>query len=348
MMVKILNEFGDIKTGRQGAAVYQRKYGEQIRRLAAPKRAMPSQVQLAHRELYKTALAWRSGLSRANRNYLEGYCISNWIVDSYKIPLPWSRFSLKLYLQAIKFIPDLVEVQGESLIAEKKDWSDEFRWTGIQFGQIKWQGQTFTPLENYTIGKVILFLWKSANPNLVTVSIRATDGEGKPTGVDLTSGTTDGNTLPLGDPWEWREIELTPYALTQGVVYAICVRAPSATGDNRLRWWRRDDDLNYPRGRQHYSNNSGVTWSGYDADMNFEVWSAEQEGEYTKEGILYVRHPALLSIVHKRGDVTLTGYDNLSSLDNEYLTSQVGLDVEPGDFIQATTLPGITSSFVVS
>ena len=49
-----------------------------------------------------------------------------------------------------------------------------------------------------------------------------------------------------------------------------------------------------------------------------------------------------MSVVHKRGELTVREYDTLSSLDEEYLTGQVGLDVEVGDTIEATTLPGIS------
>ena len=57
--------------------------------------------------------------------------------------------------------------------------------------------------------------------------------------------------------------------------------------------------------------------------------------------LLHVRHPALLTVVHKRQGQIITAYDTLSSLDDEYLTKQVGLDVEKGDEIEATTVAGI-------
>lgn len=63
--------------------------------------------------------------------------------------------------------------------------------------------------------------------------------------------------------------------------------------------------------------------------------------------LLYVRHPALLTVVHKRGEQIVMKYDKLSSLDDEYLTGQVGLDVVKGDLIEATTLPGIEYSYTV-
>ena len=78
-----------------------------------------------------------------------------------------------------------------------------------------WNAQTFTPASSHTILKVNLKLIKVGNPGTITVSIRATDA-GKPTGVDLCSGTTNGNTLSLSTS-EWRLIELgAGTALTAG------------------------------------------------------------------------------------------------------------------------------------
>ena len=63
--------------------------------------------------------------------------------------------------------------------------------------------------------------------------------------------------------------------------------------------------------------------------------------------LLHVRHPALLTVIHKRGEQTIKAYGNLSSLDAEYLTGQVGLHVIEGDIILATTLPGIEYKYEV-
>jgi len=95
------------------------------------------------------------------------------------------------------------------------------------------------------------------------------------------------------------------------------------------------------------SGNSGVSWGNMSRDFNFEVWSEDIPETKTTEGLLHVSHPALLKIVHKRSGISINGYDTLSSLDEEYLTGQVGLDVIPDDLIEATTLPGIKYSYLV-
>ena len=346
-MVKIVNPLGDVKIGRQGEVVYQRKYGEQIRRQASPKRAIASQRQIAHRQLYRDALTWRSQLTLANRRYLDGYCYTNRVVDSYHIPLPWSRFALKLYLQAVKFVPDLVVTQEEPQAAEKKEWTDEFAWTAYWKGKERWWAETITPLETYTLGKVGFLLSRHAvTMGNLLAGIRLTSG-GMPTGDDLITAEADGQSIPIFASKAWFYITFPPtFELQQGVMYAVVMRAPDTPAYD-VAPWRRDDDTNYPRGTGKESNNSGVDWSELNYDWQFEVWSAEIAGKYTKAGVLHVRHPALMKVVHKRNGVTINGYDTLSSLDEEYLTGQVGLDVEQGDTIKATTLPGIEYSYQV-
>ncbi|MBA7583631.1 hypothetical protein ES708_25578 [subsurface metagenome] len=63
--------------------------------------------------------------------------------------------------------------------------------------------------------------------------------------------------------------------------------------------------------------------------------------------ILHIRHPALMKVVHKRGEAVINEYDDLSSLDGEYLTGQVGLDVVEGDLIWVKTLPGVLYPYLV-
>ena len=340
-MVKITNPLGDFKVGKQGEAVYQGRYGEQIRRTAAKKRAMPSKRQIEHRALYRAALDWRKALSLPNRRYLDGYCIANWIVDDYKIPLPWSRFALKIYLQAVKFVSDLEIIETAPISGEKKDYTEEQAWAGVWFGQELWWAQTFTPLETYTLGKVgFLLSRKAALIQDVVEGIRLTEN-GFPIGSDLITASRNGSTIPITIEKEWWYIDFEPtLELQEGVMYAVVGRVPDATGSN-IQLYRTLNDTRYPRGQRLDSGNSGVNWTKWSYDWNFEVWSATIEGEYSKEGILHVRHPALASVIQKRNGKTLKQWSNLSDLDKEYLTGQVGLDVEQGDYTEATTLPGI-------
>jgi len=346
-MVKIVNLAGDVKIGKQGEVVYQRKHGQQIRRMAAPKRAIPSKAQLEHRQLYRAALDWRKQLSLANRRYLESYCYSNRVVDRYQIPLPWSKFALKIYLEKVKFVPHLILKETPPIPAEKKDANNYSRVGMAWLGAAQWGMQSFTPLEDYTIASVKLEMTRNGDPSTLYVGIRATDGAGHPTGADLTSGTINAGLFPDYPNHNWQEIQLTPYELHQGVKYAIVARAPDQSATSYLGWSNSGDNSHYPRGNYAVGYDSGASWTDQDYDGLFELWTAEQAGIKQKAGTLHVRHPALLKVVHKRNGKTIEQWDNLSDLDEEYLTGQVGIDVEAGDLIQATTLPGIEYSYTV-
>ena len=88
-----------MKVGRQGEAVYQRHYGQQIRRTVKPKSGETSTMQARQRTRFQQALAWRATLSLDARRYLEGFAIAHGIVDSYGIALSWDKFALKIALQ---------------------------------------------------------------------------------------------------------------------------------------------------------------------------------------------------------------------------------------------------------
>jgi len=340
-MVKITNTLGDVKIGRQGEVVYQRKYGEQIRRTASPKRAISSQAQIKHRALYRAALGWRSQLSLPNRRYLEGYCIANGIIDSYGIPLPWSRFALKLYLEKVKFavIEGLLPTtKKETGLLEHYD--DEAKLTTNQTIRLDlWRAQSFTPLVTHDLTKVELYLRRVGTIGQVTVSIRETDDYGRPIGGDLVSNTFAGSeldTVPL-----WKEIALPYSQLAANQYKAIVVRLAGGDGSNYLVWRVDNATASYPRGTHLNSGNAGVSWNIFSSmDSGFREYGTYDVPAITP-GILHVRHPSLLKVVHKRGGLAINGYDTLSSLDEEYLTGQVGLDVEVGDEILATSLPGI-------
>lgn len=346
-MVKIKNPLGDVKIGRQGEVVYQRKYGEQIRRGVSPKRAIASQAQIAHRQLYRDALAWRSELSRPNRRYLEGYTYANGVVDSYHIPLGWSKFALKLYLEKVKFI--VAERRTEYLEGERQR-HEYYHSTGLGISSIRsitWEAQSFTPQDTHRVTGVKLMLRRTGNPGQLIVGIRATNGAGEPTGSDLCVGTIDGNALTLNTAGAWYEITLGAGApLNPGTKYAIVARAPDGDTDNRVQWKRDSSGSTYPRGCMLSSSDSGESWTPYpDLDHDFEEWGTVLIE--VKKATIHIKHPALSTVVQKRGELIVQAYEGLSSLDEEYLTKQVGLDVEERDFIEATTLPGIEYSYLV-
>lgn len=134
----------------------------------------------------------------------------------------------------------------------------------------KWNAQTFTPLASHTIASVKLCFEVANYARSITVSIRATNGDGKPTGADLCSGNAD---IPVSNP-NWITILLgAGYNLFAGIKYAILLRQ---NGGGNWPGWRYATVGDYPRGAFYYSNDSGVTWIGpYSTwDQLFEEWDA--------------------------------------------------------------------------
>ena len=128
-----------------------------------------------------------------------------------------------------------------------------------------WRGQTFTigntgTNEDHNITSVKLLLYRIGSPGTITVSIKATSEE-LPTGDDLASGTTNGDTLPTESPYEWREITFgTPYTLSASTKYAICVRISGGDTSNAPLWRIDKTSSAYTGGDSVYSINAGGTW----------------------------------------------------------------------------------------
>lgn len=163
-------------------------------------------------------------------------------------------------------------------------------------------GQSFTPSEAHKITSVKLLLYRLGSPGTLTVRIKATDGEGKPTGDVLCSGSTSGNTLPTESPYEWREITLGDgYNLEADTQYAILLRAPDGSTDNRVKWRRDASDATYAGGLILYTVDE-VTWYTYATqDCMFEDWGEPVveiiEGSASGSGIGIASSTALLKVI---------------------------------------------------
>ena len=140
--------------------------------------------------------------------------------------------------------------------------------------------QTFTvgtvgPNENHNITKVKLKLFRVGSPGTITVSIRATDGSGLPTGSDLSTGTIDGNTLTTDNTGEWYEIEMSSYTLQASTKYAIIMRATNPGASSGVGYREDSTVPTYSGGIAISSSNSGSTWTKRsDFDIMFEIWGS--------------------------------------------------------------------------
>jgi hypothetical protein len=128
--------------------------------------------------------------------------------------------------------------------------------------------QTFTPSTSFTMTSVKLLLYKTqatTGPGIVTCGIYATTGSpAYPMGSALTSGTTNGNTLPTGSPYEWRQIDFSSgYSLNANTTYAIVIQASGGNSGNAV-WWRCDaSSPTYSNGMYGRSASSGAWGTSY-------------------------------------------------------------------------------------
>lgn len=138
----------------------------------------------------------------------------------------------------------------------------------------RWVAYFFQAESNHTVEKIALYLNKDTAPGIITAAIYPNEGAGnfKPVigGGALTSGTTDGDTLPeVGTGYEWREIDVTPYSLVSGTWYSIVL---TATLGWKVNWYGKDNVPTAPNQWRHFSSNNGVDWYAGVFDLTFKIY----------------------------------------------------------------------------
>lgn len=158
--------------------------------------------------------------------------------------------------------------------------------------------QIFTPSVAHTITSVKLKLRRHGLPGTLTVSIKATDGTGKPTGGALCSGTIDGNSVTTDVAGAWYEITLGAGfdLVAAGTQYAIEARAPTGDAGNWLQWRGDSSSPTYTEGYAASTSDGWTTWSQHtDYDLMFEDWGdweptpptpAAEGAEYQKRALV--------------------------------------------------------------
>ncbi|GAH11590.1 unnamed protein product, partial [marine sediment metagenome] len=148
--------------------------------------------------------------------------------------------------------------------------------TMISYG-VQWHAQTFTVgnignNEDHKITHVKLKLYKVGSPGAMTIGIRLTDGEGKPTGNDLCSVDHAGNSLPSSAAWVDFAFP-SPAVLFADTQYAIVLRTASGDAGNAVRWRVDITSPTYAGGTECGSGDSGGSWDAYPGnDFMFEEY----------------------------------------------------------------------------
>ena len=134
-----------------------------------------------------------------------------------------------------------------------------------------WLSETFTPATAHKVAQFRLKLIAVNNCGTITVSLQATDANGKADGTDLITKTVAQAALPIGDA-DWEDIDFTTFQRVDNVVYAIVVKAPDGYIGNYLGV-RYHDAGTYTGGSMFTSSDSGSTWTAQSSyDIMFEDW----------------------------------------------------------------------------
>lgn len=103
-MVKITNLFGDVKTGKQEGAVYQRHYGKQIRRTLKEKKNANTEVQLQQRARFKAGINFAKGLTKPERDFIKTYMTEAGITAPDGLPTTWYTYAKKIAMSVPRVV----------------------------------------------------------------------------------------------------------------------------------------------------------------------------------------------------------------------------------------------------
>ncbi|MBE9592291.1 MAG: DUF2341 domain-containing protein [Proteobacteria bacterium] len=120
-MVKIINQFGDVKKGKQHTAVYQNIYGNQMRRTLKDKKDEHTKGQLEQRERFKVGIDFAKGLTKAQRDFIKSYMADAGIRSPDGLPTTWYSFTKKIAMTRPKV--EMETEADEEFAAPYTNWS---------------------------------------------------------------------------------------------------------------------------------------------------------------------------------------------------------------------------------
>lgn len=140
-----------------------------------------------------------------------------------------------------------------------------------------WESQTFTvgaigPNLASELTSVKVRAFRYGDPPILFAVIKAVDGEGKPTGPDLSTGSVDPSGWTTNEVGNWYEISMSAYVFEPNTTYALLLKSPGSDAYNDV-YWRYDDTGTYVGGEVVYSLDGGLTWViATGDDYMFEIW----------------------------------------------------------------------------
>ena len=135
-----------------------------------------------------------------------------------------------------------------------------------------WIAQNFTTsASTMNTTSIKLKVKRTGTPGAITISIRAIDGDSKPTGSDLTSGTLDYTDLIADAETGWIVLPLSDYTLSASTMYSLVIRASG--GDNSNKYESRMKTTGtYSGGNNLTSSDAGSAWTTGSADLLFDLY----------------------------------------------------------------------------
>ena len=140
------------------------------------------------------------------------------------------------------------------------------------FYNATWIAQTFTVgTTAIDLSSLKLYLKRTGTPGAITVSIRAVDGNSKPTGSDLSTSTFTVNDLITDGTTSWMSFHMSAYTLVASTKYAIVVRAGGGDSSNKFDA-RTVTTGTYSGGNELSSSDSGSIWTANSTDILFDIY----------------------------------------------------------------------------
>lgn len=133
--------------------------------------------------------------------------------------------------------------------------------------------QSFTATSGHYVDKISIIIGRRNANNLgtITLGVYGVDGGGLPTGVVLTSGIVDGNTIPDWGTETYVDFIVTQIPITNGIQYAIVISCDAYGSSQWLEWGEATDA--YAGGK--FDRYNGATWENYgsgNSDGRFKVY----------------------------------------------------------------------------
>jgi len=173
-----------------------------------------------------------------------------------------------------QFMSECLMLPYEKLYERYTPFPDE----RITFWAEFWIAQTFTigntgPNESFELSRVELMLYQVDASSPVALKIRATDGEGKPTGGDISRGWTPSGTLPVWPNHVWRSIDMSQVTLLPDTQYALIMLKAVGDAEHYVEVGDEYPNPTYTGGHVWDSEDSGFNWSPFAKfDLFFKIF----------------------------------------------------------------------------